>query len=279
MAVTLFSIVLYAVGISLGMLKSSLKFANQRKLQIMSKVVSASHLEKIAIDLDSHRLNILPRIHPNGVITYSTGALNIVHESRHPPREGSDAITTASISTKSALRVTKEAGSGLSREYIACTVFPTLFVNKDLNGEREFIAVTADGLVEMIGKKISIVENSEKQKCYSLNLKAISGMLLEISNDFSKEHPLLLFPITSLYSLYVDSKDTLRFIGHRGDLNIENQPLVSPIRSMKLSMIKLAKFNTAKFVVEISLPDGFTEELSFQNSLSRISTIEHLFTY
>jgi hypothetical protein len=52
---------------------------------------------------------------------------------------------------------------------------------------------------------------------------------------FEPNDLLAIVPIEELYTLYVDTEHRLRYLGHRGADNIENQPLLPGVEALNLS--------------------------------------------
>ena len=224
--ISIFLITLVLGGIIKTFLISS-KAAKKIELASEERYIAltlAQQLRKIAAGINSHRFSPAYRVHKSGKITYTDNFTNQISlSSNNRPAIDSDAITTADLQFNNLLRVEKQFKINNSYSLTACLIFPE---QKFHNDEfQSFAALSVDGIFEMTGKLY------ETQKdCFKGTLIYTKSMLFDSLN-----YPLTLIfvvPLTSLYTVYVSDKNELRYLGHRGIDNIENQPVVRGIKEL-----------------------------------------------
>jgi hypothetical protein len=182
-------------------------------------------------DLDSHFLTIPPRIHSAGNITFTNGEINPVRqlEFSHRPATSSDAITNLRLDLSRTQQVMKVTNSENTLEMTICPRFGLAIKSQT---HRSFAGLGSAGLIEL---KLKSILNNLDDSCKLLSLQSVPSMSLPISSqDSTLVH--LLIPIERHYTLYVDNMKQLRFLGHAGQQNIENQPIVANILALQLKL-------------------------------------------
>ncbi len=172
--------------------------------------------------LDSHRLRIFPRVHKHGVIRFTDGSANPVMKSNSHtfPDSNSDAITSLELNLHSKLLVTACQMNSNVAEFSACIDPNTNFTN---SSTETYLGVGLQGFQELTGLA------SGSGTCRTLSLSASKSMSVIAPTGAAPCDSLLIVPILRHYTLYVDSEENLRFLSHRGDNNVENQPLLLKI--------------------------------------------------
>lgn len=247
------------------------------------RVISA--LQQGLHDLDSSRLVLPPRLHPGGNITFGDGTRNPIMDSPRAPRAGSDAITFAYLESGAQYRVVRPPAAvsgalapdqpiGASFILDACPQYDKR-INPD--NHRSLVGVAVDQMREL---KILGQRSHRRGGCVSLALRADKSMVVpaqefEPVNNPSGTTFLVLIPIRDLYTLYVDANGTLRYLGHCGNENIENQPMSGGISELRVSMSE-DPFHLTALTAEVSCHAHRPRSFSDSNLLSRSSPINIL---
>lgn len=233
-----------ALPLLLGITQTSTHFAKSlhtiklKTSQIYIETKVQNEIGTITEQLDLHRLNIPPRIHTNGRITYSNGAPNPVslRTDLLKPSRSSDAITTYTLSGIQELRIVDTDYSAIPTIFYTCLAYDLTGLNlKKIQDHEIFVGITTAGYVELTGSAIAWNGVSGK-KCYAVALSTNDGMIGQKNSLHHLPFIKLLFPVDRIYTLYIDQVGRLRYLGHRGILNIENQPILEGVNSLNLSL-------------------------------------------
>ena len=217
----------------------------------ITEVQIIEKLQKVLDDLDSHPFNIFPRVHKSGRLTFRDGFVNHINSYKLEPSPDSDAITAMSLALENIYEVQYQTGN----VYFACPRFKGVSFTENNFG---YIGLGSDGIFEMQGKGSGRLGRGG---CGDFVLNSTNGMLLE-SPDVSSDIVRLLIPIKSYYTLYVDKNEQLRYVSHRGKSIVENQPLFSNVRSLKIKR-KIRWNSIVCLSANIEFSDHKTK--SFQN--------------
>lgn len=194
-----------------------------------------SVIEKIIEDSDTHRFFLLPRVHKHGRIQFSDGSLNPISMTRTSsrPSAAADSVMGVALDTQGTMKVQSIKPSGTGVIIRACSRLASA------SGQQvhSLIAVTVDGLVEVVSQKTTFTLSSP---CSTLKLFPSKSMLTKTSTITDLLLSQYLIPITKLYTLYIDRRENLRYLAHSGSRNIENQPIVGGVNALHLraSVIK-----------------------------------------
>jgi len=237
-----------------------------------------SLLSAITREVDEHRLLILPRIQKFGKITLADGSLNPVslRSDNLKPSIHSDAITSVKISALNTLWIVDRDLSTNPLLYYVCPSFPAAF-SKDIAIEAdEFIGIGTDSFVELQGSALEWPEKKDKD-CLILSLSAVTGMISNLPDPDELPFIASIIPTQKIYTLYVDSKRRLRYLGHQGNRNIENQPLLDgPLElSLRFSNWPATNFRMIKRSLKIS--HKLSPTRIFPQRFARISNSNFLF--
>lgn len=188
-------------------------------------------LRGVIRDLDASPLPIPPKIHQNGRLYLSDNSKNPVLGSRTAPDTNSDAVTSLELNLQAefAIRSTKAASS--ETEIIACPRFPS---PASLPDSQTFLGLGVDGMLLLIGDSVAAPTTGKGCRKFMLNQQpTMSGSpISQVTNPLRVRN---LIPVVRHYTIYVDSDHQLRFLGHRGTKNIENQPIIGGVKQLKLS--------------------------------------------
>ncbi|HMO01738.1 MAG TPA: hypothetical protein PKD37_02590 [Oligoflexia bacterium] len=184
----------------------------------------------VARDLDTHRINFLPIIHPKGEIKFADGRVNPVSNNVSlKPASDSTAITSFALSWTESLLVLNLDKTG--ERGVACLKYLSKFRSFP---KENFMALTNEFFFEA---HVALAPISDKPSCYEIKVEAGKSMLWEIGNVRDLRVVVALVPIKKIYTVYLDRKNTLRYLGHRLGENIENQPILAGIKSIKFKTV------------------------------------------
>lgn len=191
------------------------------------KVQARELIDGIAEDMDSHRFAVFPVIHHEGRIAYADGTQNSLASSAsaNAPDSSSDAITSFACEGTQVLRVLNAGDDGGVFTFFTCSFYEP---PSDSGEEKGFIGASADSLIYLLGT----IHNSSQHGCQTAVLRQSKNMIMP-ERDY--KDPLgvrILVPIQREYTIYLSKKGELRYAGHRGAENIENQPLFGPIEKL-----------------------------------------------
>ena len=178
--------------------------------------------------LDTHRLPIPPRIHPRGHLTFTDGSENPISRSIGPtaPSPTSDAITALELAPTEQLTVL-QASTTSPYQYYACRQGQTPLPAS----VRSYVGLSADGMFELVGSR-----QASTPGCWTFVLSAQVSMSVPRAPHGSPALVRTLIPVLSHYTLYVNRRNELRYLGHRGGVNDENQPLIADIGELSLHL-------------------------------------------
>jgi len=229
---------------------------------------SAKTISSVMEDLDSHRFPVLPRIHKSGKITFTDGTLNPVTDgnngSSHTPADASDAITGVKLDLSRTFTVQYCAVEDTFLLIKACLRFPVEFQEEETHG---FAALTVDQLFELQG------ETRGNGACRDFVLQQTKSMIFPPLDEPLSCPIAELVPIKREYTLYVDYKGQLRYLGHAGDKNLENQPILRQVKSLALEGALSPHLPLMNLNARIELFGGRKKTFSFIHMLGRL---EHL---
>lgn len=211
---------------------------------------------------DSHRLVISPRVHTGGIILRTDGEMNAVMSAAPDlrPASDSDALTVLELEIKKSLRIEKCLHEKLDAEVTACPRFEESCVVEE---GQSFVGMSVDGMVELE------VSESSRGGCCRLRLHRTPSMSLPSPEQFGSCTTGVLVPVGRHYSLYVDRNGRLRYLGHRGAVNIENQPVVEGVDRLVLHLDPEFDGKGIRLWGMLSTTSHRREGFSFVNSLGR----------
>jgi hypothetical protein len=186
-----------------------------------------AELAKFTRDYDSHPLALPPVIHDPGSIRLRDGSLNAVMQSAGEhirPHANSQSVSFIAPLWHSALRVISSEDPSHSTIH-ACARGSTPI---SLSGVDTVIALGIDGMWQAALRGIS---STGVSGCYQLTLAPTHGIFLPRLPQEALPLVRLIIPIGEEYTLYLSQAGELRYLGHAGERNIENQPIVSKLSS------------------------------------------------
>ena len=211
--------------------------------------------------LDSYPLDISPRIHSVGNITYTDNSVNPVVNSSKVPDTISDALTSISVSSNSIYRITNYQKIGQNLEYTACLPFES---NVHNTKAKTFIGLSSENNFELVGQSQRILGQA---RCRKFSLRHTKSMIIPDLGQSDLDLIKVLLPVASYSTLYLDQSGILRYLSHRGTTNIENQPLVEKLKKISFSLNRTQDFYELN--TKITSLFNKTQKHSFLNNLAR----------
>lgn len=202
-------------------LKFNTNFSNylleQKKVTVLEK-----YLEDVVENQNSFRFVKTYKIHPLGKVTFSDNSENIISTHKTlSPKPNSKAISSAKILFKELMSV-KE-----SQNFVDGVSILTCFTNQILKQSfsakdiKSYLAITSDGAVELVGSLVK-----KDNSCYEGILAKNRSIIFEQPKFLTIKY---LVPIRSISTIYLSKENELRFLGHSGENNIENQPILKDL--------------------------------------------------
>ena len=187
-------------------------------------------LESVMHDLDSSTLAISARVHSAGRISASDGSLNAITSRNDAlaPMPSSDAITAYSLLTSQTLDI--EQIDQLGSSFRACSRYGERL---SIDPLRTVIGVSAHANWEF---KVLSKQPRRAAKCVTLRLAPTPSMILPSANLTDLPWIRTIIPVRRVYTFYLDRNETLRYLGHSGTTNIENQPVLTQLKALNLSL-------------------------------------------
>ncbi len=205
-------------------------------VQIQASTKMNSYLLTIAKEYDQHRLQLGLRIHKNGGIRFADNSLNPIslRTDSLKPDTKSDAITSASIKILNTFTIEKADISASPFIFYGCPKFGKS--NQTLPASSVgFIGISTDTTMEFIGSTTPWPGQSVPG-CLIFSLTSTSGMLFKKVTPHTAAFIAAIIPIDRIYTIYIDSLGRLRYLGHEGNRNVENQPLAEGPIAAKLNL-------------------------------------------
>ncbi|MBN8548264.1 MAG: hypothetical protein J0M12_02990 [Deltaproteobacteria bacterium] len=187
-------------------------------------------LERVILDSESSSWAPLFRIHQNGKVRFADGSMNPVLQvaTKRQPSRFSDAITSAALAVEHTLSI---VSGELNGEVFSVRACPRYTFTAKAPTIRSFLGLTADAMFEVLPSQQKIQLGRE---CRNFRLRATTSMFTLKASSRDLEAMRFLVPIEELRTLYVDRNKEFRYLGHRGDKNIENQALAAGIKTIRL---------------------------------------------
>ncbi len=221
-------------------------------------------------DLDSHRFAIPPKIHPPGIITLHNGSLHPIsfHQGNLRPQASSQALTSMRLAPHTSLLVLHCATQAAETIMEACYRHE---IPSNPSENPHFLGLSSIGFSEW---HASIDGNGS---CLRLRMTNLNGMISSVlaSEALCSVH--VLIPIEALYSLYLDQTGNLRYLAHRGEETIENQPLIQGLASVTAQAHDLSPVAASMLTIEATISSGNRFALTYMNHLMRTPLDNFLF--
>lgn len=247
--------------------KTSITLSNFNNESYIS-LKTFQHFKKIARDIDSYYLDQMYKIHDKGAVLFADGSQNAIMQSKdQTPELNSNAITVVRLKSNNLLGVKELIKNGTVYSLKACLTNEN--ENLQINDIRNYLAISSDGIFETIGNLSTIGKT-----CASGEIQSTKSMLWRNSDSITIA---ILIPIESLYTIYLNSRRELRLLGHAGEKNIENQPLLMGISTVNI-IEKLYQNIFPQFAVKILFLTDKDYQFTVQTHLARTTFLQPLFT-
>lgn len=185
--------------------------------------------EQLASDFDTYALDLPVRIHHAGRITYVSGDENPLGGSAYQPSPFSEAVTALRIAAHRTMRVIQTSEESTNAvTVLACSIFP----QSSYQSSASYVGITLEGATELLTQSVS---NAGRPGCFRLSLRTSNSMLVQAPSNLHPAYVRVMLPIESLYTYFIDISGNLRMVSHRGEANLENQPVLELPESTKLN--------------------------------------------
>lgn len=244
--------------------------------QIQAATKMNSYLLGIAKEYDQHRLQLGLKIHKNGIIKFADNSLNPIslRADSLKPDTKSDAITSVSVKTLNAFTIHKSDISASPFIFYGCPKFGKSYQTLP-SPAAQFIGISTDTNIEFIGST-SPWSGQAALGCLIFSLTPVSGMLYKKASSHSSAFITAIIPADRTYTIYIDSQGRLRYLGHEGNRNVENQPLAEGPITAKLTF---QNWPTSAFtLIKSKYWPGTSDEINhiFPSHLGRHSQLNFL---
>ncbi len=230
------------------------------------RVQARELIDGIAGDIDSHRFAIFPEIHRHGRITWADNTVNTLASSGslNAPDSSSDAITAFACESNRLLRVINVDRDGNSFRFFTRALYVQAPAFEE---DMAFIGVGADSFIYLRGTLHKAPQDGRMEAV----LGQTKNMILP---EGSHDEPLgvrVIIPIEREYTIYLSKKGELRYAGHRGGENIENQPLFGPVEKLTLDRRETFAGGITTIEAVFTFPMKRTFAYATVHHLSRVS--------
>lgn len=231
---------------------------------------SEDALKQAVTALDSHRLNIPPRVHKNGSIRSTDGSVFQL-AGRFQPRRNSDAITAIELVPQHTLRIIELSESNQGVSIVGC---PRYRSRVSYTQYRSMLGLHPDGFLEL---PITSRSQSSYQNCLQLDLRFDRSLIVAGQLRAARGNILTLVPIKRVFTYYVDGDGRLRYLSTIGSTAIENQPVLAGLGKLALSIAPTLDRKITLLTGLIELPSLQSRSVFTHNHLGRISQLNFLF--
>ena len=236
-------------------------------LSAITQFRTSARLQQAMDSLDSHRLDIPPRVHRQGRIAFTDGDPNPVVNlrTRNAPHPEADAISSLTLDLPALHDVFSLTGASPGAVFAACPRYGGPFSASSYEG---YVGLSADGLLALTGRAAA---HPGRPGCRDFALTPAKSMTI---SPAPPERILLvrsIVPITAEYTLYLDLQNQLRYLAHSAADNIENQPMLSNLAGLKLELVRLADHGLYAMEGWLQPAHGPAAGFSLVNRLSRVS--------
>lgn len=197
----------------------------QRSQEAYTLLRLSQVLEEVGHNIDSHRLTILPIIHPPGTIRYRDGFEHAVAHGALTlrPQRQSQALTSLRLAPRYLLDITRCEEHGNEGTVYACQRFGPAPTSELTRG---YVAVSLDGPFE-----VSAISHSTG-RCLQLQIAQTRSMSIDPPGQAALCSARMLIPIRAHTTIYVDQRGQLRYLAHSGQDTLENQPMGGSLLSL-----------------------------------------------
>jgi len=211
---------------------------------------------------DAEALLPLPRLHRRGEVTYADGSRNELSTTNSlQPAPGSDALTFVETTPGARMRVRRaESTPDGAMSLFVCPAVPA-----DPAPLRSFLGFGADGMVELVGRGVPHPGNPGCSDLMVVPARSMVAPGTEQDSRFVR----LVIPVESIATLYLDRSGRLRYVGHRGGENIENQPLFGGVAGLHLTTHATHLLRVFGYELSVIFAPGRRHRLSFVHRIGR----------
>ncbi|MBX7137756.1 MAG: hypothetical protein K1X83_07200 [Oligoflexia bacterium] len=240
------------IGIFVTTADMGSQLRNQQQLAHGAIILTSVASDAIR-EFDEHPLQTRWRIHPAGMIRLADGSPNAIMKGRRTPNSKSSALTSFSAMTAAGLDIVKSESFNNKTKFRVCRRYSATGAPLRLPRNYLGVGLTTNSEYALPGSK----EIIRRGRCFSLVLRPVQGMLASLP-AVTIDPPLILLPLARIYTIYLDRAGTLRYLGHSGTRNLENQPLLTLPRSATLAFADQNINGIQRLTMELADPRGFS---------------------
>lgn len=215
----------------------------------------SSILKKIITDIDAHNFNLLPIIHNNKVYYKDKSLCNISTRTDELSKDNnSNAISYFQINLNDLLKTSHYS----KNTFYLCPFFQKKISITDI---RTFLALSTDDFFEV---SLNVTKDNN---CYIAKIEKTQS-ILTTSAPINIKY-IAFIPIQSTYTIYLAENKTLRYVTHKNNEIVENQPILQNI--FKINFLENIKnnFYTISCKLTVNKKDKKEIFLSRDNLLER----------
>lgn len=256
---------------------SAIVFSVHLNIRAISEEKSHSNLlrlkqlfDQITTELDAHRFYLPPIISKAGDLQTTEGEPNSINV--HPnlaAKPDSKIITSGEIKLLESQSVQLIKNPLQPLKFLTCPTFEFKPL-KPLSSYKSFLGLTPEGMCELTGS--STVWKIENHKtCWELQLEKVSSMWIPSEPSDACWNVTKIIPIDRIYSIYLSNQGDVRYLGHLGGQNIENQPILSGVDRLDIDL----EFDHSLLRLQTTIKSfgGSNYTFSSQNHLARESSL------
>jgi hypothetical protein len=226
-------------------------------------------------DIETLPFGVTPRIHVGGAIRFTDQTENAVMHGPlvHHPSPKSDALTSVRADVRNSFSVKSYTWSGSSLALQACPRFG--FNPATFDDYHSYLILSVDAQLEGVAEGISNAA-SLAPHCKTFRLAVQKSMFFPDSAQ--GQIPLVVIPLDTVWTLYVDRQHTLRYLSHAGTRNLENQPILA--HAPDLLLTSTTNQSGAQIKADLRFPGQIEEKILLLTLLGpRDSHLNFLFNY
>lgn len=245
---------------------------NKQSSSLRTVIKAHNHFNDIIREHDQHPFSIWPRIHRNGRIKFFDGSFNPIalRTDSLKPDSNSDAITQVSLHIKNTYIIHLNQHNGSISTFFGCPKYGSQQVSLPQN-LTTYLLITPDSLLEFEAQNRPW--GSSPNKCLEITGQVKSGMINTTMNSTSAKFSLLFIPVEKIFTVYIDSAGRLRYLGHRGTTNTENQPLASGPIQINLELTSWPSNEHQSLKAIYTFPKGREMSHHYHPRLKRLNPI------
>jgi len=265
-ATTLETVVCLLIGVPI-VLALAASFTAALEVYLIARTTAGENAELVALKAivggmiehtGSHRLPLEPRIHPVGAIRFTDGTLHpISHHPRFRPHPESHAISALELDLPASLALKRALPDG-SLEI--CSRWDTAPPpNLQL-----MLAISPDGMTLC---SVALNRIGAQPDCFRTLLHRISSTVVPPADNILP-FATVFIPAPREYTVYLSREGGVRYLSHRGDQLVENQPIAGHLKQIEITAQQGGEYLPRTIDAAVTFPSGRKVPFSFSASLA-----------